>query len=570
MTSRIIYTLLVVLRVLVGAFLPGYVHPDEFFQGGQELFFGCPPVIPWEFEPRHAIRSILSPTVMTWLPLQLYSWIIGIDMEQLTGMEILVVPRLWCAIASVFTVDTIVYLMTTQRQDGTTIATVNKKIPTNSMWILATSWPAWVIVNRPFTNGLETMCLSILLYLTIGSMPTHRPMTIMRNLTIGFVCAISLFVRFTIVFFVMPAMMAHLKRTLTAVGGIIRIASCSAAFLGTAGLIILADAVYYDGRITNWTSFIAPWNAFRYNSRIDNLQHHGLHPRWTHAIVNMLILFGPMTLFFYGRLAITMFRRSTKKTVHVCTLHQGCVWTIISGLTFLSLAPHQEPRFLTPIMVPLSIVMGATTLWSSVNVRIIWIAFNAVLFVVFGILHQGGIVPAILSTNMSNRSEPPQSIIFYHTYMPPSFLLRRRQCPDQDVCAVSSCPQVSVHDLNGSDGHGLTTALVGKLQCSEPGTHETARHPYLHLIAPPFQIENDHHHRRFTMSTHNGVCQLGSDYSCEHIWTYWPHLTTEDFPVFEGSILNFIASFELTIYKVSCHWDNDVDTTGPRHDPLIV
>jgi hypothetical protein len=51
------YALLIVLRVLVGVFLTGYVHPDEFFQGGQELFFGCPPFVPWELEPRHAVRS---------------------------------------------------------------------------------------------------------------------------------------------------------------------------------------------------------------------------------------------------------------------------------------------------------------------------------------------------------------------------------------------------------------------------------------------------------------------------------------------------------------------------------
>jgi GPI mannosyltransferase 4 len=570
------YALLIVLRVLVGVFLPGYVHPDEFFQGGQELFFGCPPFVPWELEPRHAVRSIVPPTVMTWLPLRLYSWVIGIELEQLTGREVLVVPRWWCAIASVLAIDTVVYLMTTQtqRQDGTTIiVTRNTKVPTNSMWILATSWPAWVLVNRPFTNGVETMFLAIVLYLTMGSMPIQQRMTIIRNVILGITCAIGLFTRFTIVFFVMPAMMIHLIRTFSAVGGIIRIASCSVAFLGTAGLIILADTVYYGGTITDWTSFIAPWNAFRYNSRTDNLQNHGLHPRWTHAVVNMFILFGPMALFFYASLAITMFRRSTKTTVlHLYTLHQGCVWTIVSGLSFLSLAPHQEPRFLTPLIVPLCIVMGATKLWSSVNFRLLWIAFNVVLFVVFGILHQGGIVPAILSNDMFNHDEPPLSILFYRTYMPPSFLSRRRHCSDKDVCAISSCPQITLHDLNGSDAQSLTTALVVELQCSELGNHEmAARRRYVHLVAPPFQIENDHDHGSFTMTTQNGNCQLGSDYSCERIWTYWPHLTTEDFPVLQGgSISNFMASFQLSIYKIGCHWDHDLETTISQTDSLML
>lgn len=45
---------------------PGYVHPDEFFQGGQELFAGlllgvrgC--LVPWEFRPQHAVRSVGFP-----------------------------------------------------------------------------------------------------------------------------------------------------------------------------------------------------------------------------------------------------------------------------------------------------------------------------------------------------------------------------------------------------------------------------------------------------------------------------------------------------------------------------
>jgi hypothetical protein len=106
----------------------------------------------------------------------------------------------------------------------------------------------------------------------------------------------------------------------------------------------------------------------------------------------------------------------------------------------------------------------------------------------------------------------------------------------------------------------LTTALVGELQCSELGNHEmAARRRYVHLVAPPFQIENNHDHGSFTMTTQNSNCQLGSDYSCERIWTYWPHLTTEDFPVLQGgSISNFMASFQLSIYKIGCHWDHDL------------
>ena len=41
-TSTIVVYALLLLARLASVLLPGYVHPDEFYQGGQELFFGVP------------------------------------------------------------------------------------------------------------------------------------------------------------------------------------------------------------------------------------------------------------------------------------------------------------------------------------------------------------------------------------------------------------------------------------------------------------------------------------------------------------------------------------------------
>ena len=517
--------MLVALRVVIGSLLPGYVHPDEFFQGGQELFFGCPPLIPWEFEPHHAVRSIIPPTVMTWLPLKFYSWVVRTEMEQLTGLEILVIPRLFCGLASVLAVDASVYFMT--RRDS------NTKAPTCSMWILATSWPAWVITNRPFSNGLETLWLAVLLHAVTESSTTSS--TTFMDICIGILCSLGLFTRFTFVFFAIPVMILYLLQKLSAVGGIVQIASCSLGFSVSAGLIIMADTLYFGGS-SNWTSFITPLNALLYNSRVDNLQHHGLHPRWTHVVVNMLILYGPMALLFYGKLASKLFNRAKEYPIDV--IHQICTWTVISGLTFLSLAPHQEPRFLSPLLVPLSVVMGKTALWSSPNLRFIWIIFNLALIVVFGVLHQGGVVPTMLSSVVAR--DEPLSIMFHHSYMPPSFLSRRRQCTGEEVCTTSSCPQSPVNDLKGSKSYELTRALELELQCKQE-----YHSGHVHLVAPSLKLEDD-----LRLSTSD--CRVGGDYSCELMWSYWPHLATEDFPSFEGSLFDFIKSFELIIYKVAC------------------
>jgi phosphatidylinositol glycan class Z len=44
--------------------LPGYIHPDEFFQNPEitsSKIFGIETFTPWEYTPEHASRSIIAP-----------------------------------------------------------------------------------------------------------------------------------------------------------------------------------------------------------------------------------------------------------------------------------------------------------------------------------------------------------------------------------------------------------------------------------------------------------------------------------------------------------------------------
>ena len=194
--------LLLCFRIVVCPFLPGYVHPDEFFQGGQELWFGCPPFVPWEFEPEHALRSVAPPTIMTWMPLQAYSWATGTSMYTLSGREILVIPRIFCALLSVLTVDFSVWYLTATFP--------RKRAPTASVLVVATAWPTCVLLNRPFTNALETMLLALLLLCTNTVSQGYR-----IDLIAGILCAIGLFTRFTFVFVAFPTMLRYLANKLS-------------------------------------------------------------------------------------------------------------------------------------------------------------------------------------------------------------------------------------------------------------------------------------------------------------------------------------------------------------------
>jgi phosphatidylinositol glycan class Z len=46
------------------ATLPGYIHPDEFFQNPEitaSNIFNIQSFTPWEYSPEHASRSIIAP-----------------------------------------------------------------------------------------------------------------------------------------------------------------------------------------------------------------------------------------------------------------------------------------------------------------------------------------------------------------------------------------------------------------------------------------------------------------------------------------------------------------------------
>ena len=252
-----------------------------------------------------------------------------------------------------------------------------------------------------------------------------------------------------------------------------------------------------------------------------------------------------MTFLFYGMIVNDVRSREKEQSM----LLKISSWTIISGLGFLSLALHQEPRFLMPILVPLAIILGEMNFLSSKKLRLFWIAFNVILLVVFGILHQGGLIPSMLSNQIIQGK--PRSIQFFHTYMPPSFLSRRWQCNSLDdhehVCPVTSCPQPSTQlfrDLMGSSSESdLTVALQRELHC-EPESKQKESGNFAYLVTSPHVFESG--------DAQGSTTKTCKEVSCESIVSFWPHLSTEDFPLWRGSISDYFQSFILTIYKIRC------------------
>lgn len=228
---------------------------------------------------------------------------------------------------------------------------------------LATAWPMLILQTRSFSNGVESALVAA--------------MRLVSRDSIWFGClgALGVFARFTFPAFVLP---------LTRLPPSWRVVFAS---LVTAAAIVAVDSYYY-GRFV-----VTPLNAFLYNLDSSNLALHGLHPRYLHALVNLPLLLGP---------------------VLVLRLRPSAQWLV--PLALLSLAPHQEPRFLLPLVAP-AIVTGATTLpWRTWEV-VLHGGYHAVCVGFFGFFHQAGIVSAVQSLR------PGDSVAFWKTYPPPMHLV---------------------------------------------------------------------------------------------------------------------------------------------------
>jgi phosphatidylinositol glycan class Z len=141
--------------------------------------------------------------------------------------------------------------------------------------------------------------------------------------------------------------------------------------------MIASDTMFYSTPPYNLRGILrtlTPLNNWSYNKESENLAVHGVHPRWLHLLVNLPLLVGP---------ALTLI-----------SVTSALSWTAVVGTAILSIFPHQETRFLLPAV---SLLIASTRIPTSPRHRRVfistWIAFNASVALLMGVLHQGGVFP---------------------------------------------------------------------------------------------------------------------------------------------------------------------------------
>jgi len=165
-------------------------------------------------------------------------------------------------------------------------------------------------------------------------------------------------------------------------------------------------------------------------------------------------MIGPPLLWLAVLAGIQHWRAPTKRKAVNQVMDRTVIHTFFVAITILSIQPHQEPRFLSAFLV-LFVVFVANTgkllrtgrvFWAT------WAASNILLTLLFGVLHQGGVVPSLFYLHdriSAAGSAGNVHIIYWKTYMPPRHLL-----------PVKERGRINITDLAGSSSSLLYESLI--------------------------------------------------------------------------------------------------------------
>ncbi|CAH8614928.1 unnamed protein product [Dicrocoelium dendriticum] len=501
----LLYLILLSLRfLLVLRTQPGYVHPDEFFQSVEVAsgdVYGLDVFRAWEFQrstTHGPLRSIAGIGPLVHLPMRLYKLLLdGIGNTTQPDCHIghsgsilidrVIFPVRLCTVLSSFAVDVFILQASTYlRSPYTTDHPWFPHRPPVALLLYASAtFGGLVLSGRTLVNTWEAAAVAVFGLLFMFIMRRlhliHSYTAFTRLLPIIFaMCAQSvlvswaIFLRPTYPIFILPMALAEVVYAAHKLRLLFIYPSSVCVLLAswTVYLCLLLDTAYfsYSSLTTQLTltDFICvPCRFLTYNSATDHLAAHGLHPRYLHVLVNLPLILTPI---------VTLLALRKPRTF--CFPVVLCWLCVIVPLTFLSLIPHQEPRFLIPLLPFACCIAGLdlerrncetatmngcpkfsfTGKWS-VFFACTWVLQQLILLLFYGSLHQGGLLPmlrTVVPWSPTSSSICPV-YVFYHTYMPPRFPLGRLA----DNCTKPNFSQCNVLvDLSGATIDTLNETLM--------------------------------------------------------------------------------------------------------------
>ncbi|XP_011866784.1 PREDICTED: GPI mannosyltransferase 4 [Vollenhovia emeryi] len=499
-----LYWILAALRIaLTFASQTGYIHPDEFFQSIEVIsgdHFDIDVYKPWEFNATFPIRSIFIPQVVVGFPYAILNRLSPytfhfLDLSLKRPYFFVLFPRLFmCALS--FLSDYFLYKICCIYGQNYRVRLVT----------YASSYVMLTYATRTLSNSIELVLTAALLYFvsrcmaysekvvwqsdylsekyseattTVDRVKYYKLRALLPSHSLNdcFVLAtitvIGIFNRPTFIAFAFVPIFFWLQRGLNSksVGFRdfhIRMFVFILCGLPAAMFFILVDSFYFgyltmgeigqlEIGINNFV--VTPVNFLKYNANVKNLETHGLHPRFLHFLVNIPLLFNVLGII--GLLTLVKMIRSGLKAQW---LHLPRLQSIVGLMTFtfvvpvalLSLFPHQEPRFIIPVLFPLvflyapelnqvpSLDIVRRYVNDDVNSEtcspvksteyksrklILWYVSNLLLALFYAFAHQGGVLPLTSYITTELKAKPHLTHVHLYTsysYSLPTALLQLR------------------------------------------------------------------------------------------------------------------------------------------------
>ncbi len=378
--------LFICIIAILGLF-PSYLHPDEHFQlfeaiAGHTLNWATHKQ--WEWSGPNPARS--------YLPLFPAALIIRIAGFTDSPVVVYWVVRLSYLFGSLVLINGALKRLCSQSHYR------------NSFKFILLSHVTWTYQTHTFSNSTETVLLLWTLVLITKLSHDRFNAQYINCVLTGAIVAFGIFNRVTFpAFLVLPSI--HLLKHFYNYPLSLPVCLFSVVLTSLIGVYI--DTIAFPNADTTAGFVITPLNNLLYNLQTSNLAQHGLHPRYTHLLVNLPQILGPGIIFLFN-------------AKHIKSIP---FLSFVSGLGILSLAKHQELRFLVPL-VPL-----ASLCYNSPNISpffynvliVLFFAFSFIFTLVMGVLHQGGIIPAVFK--LHSLTINGDVMIWWRSYMPPVWAL---------------------------------------------------------------------------------------------------------------------------------------------------
>lgn len=472
----------------------------------------------WEFSSPKPVRSIIFPYLLTVVPALIVRLLATLECT-VSSYLLLVLPRILMCISS-FLQDVCIYK----------ICVIIKVNPQPSLLVFASSYVTFTYFTRTFSNSLESILFALFLFLIFKSLKLRQKLVgngnrCIRQLTFySFMCGIVLvlgcFIRPTFICFSLFPMIVWFykfcKITTNAKFSIFNSFMLGAFSMGIC--LTAIDSLYYscffiktissqynktvEFSINKFQIILTPVNFIFYNLNPSNLSSHGLHSRWLHIAINIPLLFSVYGLFMLfclvKRCGYLLYRLSMN-------FEMLLLLSFLTPLVLLSVIPHQEPRFIIPLIIPLSLLYGKQPLKSYLTNKFciyIWISSNLCGLLFYGFIHQAGVYLSI--NHLNNIIENNNAIVFYKTYMPPRYLLSLNE----------KSKNVGVFDFAGLDLDEFESRIQNIINNNKPSK--------FYIVLPYKILDTDLTFEALTVSGFKFAQKVH----------FFPHLSTENLPSF--------------------------------------